>query len=213
MLQIQLSPVEAQDNSFRNPLALLSDCHRRIEMFFGRLLEVAEASRGEPMSNIRREIFETALHYFAAGAPLHTRDEEESLFPRLRALGSAKAAAALYAIESLESDHRAAQEAHDEIDRIGRTWLTKSVLPEPEADRLIGLLRDLRELYKDHIDVEDNQVFPLAGRLLAGDTLETVGREMAARRDLDFDRIPPVNRSAPSSIDRKPKSSTGGSGR
>lgn len=196
MLQIRTTREETPDSSFRNPLGLMSDCHRRIEMFFDRMLDVARKDRGGTLSESRREILDTALRYFAAGAPLHMLDEEESLFPRLRSLGTPEAEAALEAVAALEADHREAELAHTEIDALGRRWLEEGVLPKGAADRLIEKIVSLRETYRRHIDVEDNRIFPLAGRLLANDVLETVGREMAGRRGLDFDRLPAASRCA-----------------
>jgi hemerythrin-like domain-containing protein len=194
MLQIQTQPTVQEDNSFRNPLGLMSDCHRRIEMFFARLIDLAESARGAELSDSQRETLETALRYFAAGAPLHTEDEEHSLFPRLRELGTPEAEAALKAVEALEADHRAAGVAHAEIDELGRRWLAVGTLCPSDEERLITLANGLRETYRGHVEVEDTQVFPLAGKLLGADVLETIGREMAGRRGLDFDRIPLVSR-------------------
>jgi hemerythrin-like domain-containing protein len=203
MIQIQMKPTVQEDNSFRNPLGLLNDCHRRIEMFFARLIDVAESARGTALSATQRETLDTALRYFAAGAPLHTEDEENSLFPRLRALGTPEAEAALKAIEALEADHRAAEAAHAEIDALGRRWLDEGALSEAEAQRLVSVTRELREAYRGHIEMEDTGLFPLAGKLLGADALEAVGREMAGRRGLDYDHIPPVNRCAQRRIERE----------
>lgn len=194
MIKIQNSRTISADNSFRNPLGLMSDCHRRIEMFFDRLLEIARADRGGRLSESRREALDTALRYFAAGAPLHTQDEEESLFPRLRAEGSPAALAAIKVLEALDEDHRAAEAAHLEIDTLGRRWLADGTLGAEEAERLIDLIVSLRETYRRHIDVEDNLLFPLAGKVLAAEVIEKVGREMAERRGLDYDRLPAASR-------------------
>jgi hemerythrin-like domain-containing protein len=202
LIQIQTTRNDSPEASFRNPLALMSDCHRRIEMFFDRLLEIARTDRGGALTQSRKEALNTALRYFAAGAPLHTRDEEDSLFPRLRSLGVREAEEALSVVEALEADHREAEEAHGEIDALGERWLSEGSLPIEDANRLISLIVSLRETYRRHIDVEDNQLFPLAGRLLASDALEHVGREMAGRRGLDFDRLPAISRCAQRRIDK-----------
>ena len=73
------------DRGFSEPLGLLSDCHRRIEYFLEVLIAVDAETAGGPLIPSRRTALEGALRYFAVGAPKHTRDEEESLFPRLRA--------------------------------------------------------------------------------------------------------------------------------
>ena len=77
---------EPPSPSFQQPLALLSDCHRRVERFLGLLARVAAEGRGGLLDRRQREALEAALRYFREAAPRHTADEEESLFPRLRAL-------------------------------------------------------------------------------------------------------------------------------
>ena len=185
------------ENSFDTPLGLLSDCHRRIERFLEQLLHVTETAGGRPLDPAQRDALEAALRYFREAAPLHTQDEEASLFPRLRASGLPAARAALAALERLEADHDRADAAHAEVDRLGRAWLTDGTLPEAAAGRLAALLGDLRETYRRHIAVEDSQIFPLANRALTPDEIAHVGREMALRRGLDPGRLPSASRPAP----------------
>src|SRR5689334_7363940 len=111
------------ESSFREPLGLLGDCHRRIERFLEQLLRVAESAPGGPLDDDNRAALETALRYFERAAPLHTEDEESSLFPRLRACPDSRTREALRALEGLEEDHRAADADHAEVDRLGRAWL------------------------------------------------------------------------------------------
>jgi hypothetical protein len=47
-------------------------------------------------------------------------------------------------------------------------------------------LAALDGLYRAHIRVEDDEVFPAAGRALPSAELAAVGREMAARRHVPF---------------------------
>src|SRR5579864_2122594 len=75
--------IGAKAHSFSDPTGLLSDCHRRIEMFLGSLQRVADAI-DRPLTEEARSALESALRYFRESAPKHTADEEESLFPRLR---------------------------------------------------------------------------------------------------------------------------------
>ncbi|HLV80154.1 MAG TPA: hemerythrin domain-containing protein [Chthonomonadaceae bacterium] len=178
-------------HTFGEPLGLLSDCHRRIEKFLDQLLQVAEQAQGGPLTGPQREALDTALRYFHKAAPLHTADEESSLFPRMRATGDPAAAEAFAALDMLEADHRAAAADHAEVDTLGQEWLLEGCLPHAETQQLIQTLQRLKALYARHIAVEDRQVFPLAGRLLSEDTLRTVGREMAMRRGLDADTISP----------------------
>jgi|SRR5579884_844648 len=179
------------DHTFREPLGLLSDCHRRIEKFLDQLLLVAEQARGGPLTEPLREALDTALRYFRKAAPLHTADEESSLFPRMRATGDPAAAEAFAALESLETEHRAADADHAEVDTLGQKWLAEGFLSSADTERLTKTLQRLKALYARHIAVEDLEVFPLAGKLLSQEELRTVGREMATRRGLDAETIHP----------------------
>lgn len=181
------------DSSFDDPLGLLSDCHRRIEKFLAQILLITEEAKGGALSERQVDALSTALRYFARAAPLHSQDEEASLFPRLRASGLPEAKEALAALEALEADHRKADIAHAEADSLGNKWLQEGTLPAEETERLATVLRGLQALYAPHIALEDTRVFPLAGRLLEETALTDVGREMATRRGLDPDRLPSVS--------------------
>jgi len=171
--------------SFTNPLALLNDCHRRIERFLGILLRIADRDWRTALSAEERSALETALDYFQDAAPNHTADEEESLFPRLVEHATTEYPMALALIAELEAGHDDADSAHQDIDRLGREWLRNGTLPASDSARLLRLLRDLESFYRRHIAAEDTELFPLAGRMLEPEELAEVGREMRARRSLE----------------------------
>jgi len=171
--------------TFAQPLALLSDCHRRVESFLRALILVTEQARGGNLDARQREALETALRYFREAAPKHTADEEESLFPRLRALGGAAVREAMAKIDALEADHKTAGHHHDAVERLGQKWL-RGTLSSAETEELARALRALHAIYEHHIAVEDKEVFPLAGQVLSPEKLAEVGREMAKRRGQPF---------------------------
>ena len=183
MIQIGQKP----SPTFQQPLELLSDCHRRVESFLRELILVAEQARGGELSSLHRQALETALRYFREAAPKHTADEEESLFPRMRELGGGATREALAKIQALEADHAIAKDGHDAVEQLGQKWLASGRLSIDETLRLVSNLRDLESIYERHIAVEDNEIFPLAGKVLDAKTLKAVGREMAERRGQDFD--------------------------
>jgi hemerythrin-like domain-containing protein len=173
----------AVDHGFDEPLGLLSDCHRRIENFLGVLEKVVGLAQGA-LNEEQRRAAETALTYFRTAAPRHTQDEEQSLFPRLRASGEPRACAALETIQSLEADHGVADAGHAEIETLFGHWIEQGGLSDERRRRLAELLAELRELYRRHIEVEDRELFPLAGQVLSKEEIAAVGREMAERRGL-----------------------------
>lgn len=181
-MSVQIGQIES---TFTNPLGLLRDCHRRIERFLSVLLKVAERESGAPLSGEERAAVENALNYFRDAAPNHTADEEDSLFPRLLEHATTEDPMALALIAELEAGHDDANAAHEQVDALGREWLRTGLLSSTDGARLLRLLRDLQGFYQRHIAAEDNELFPLAGRMLEPEELAEVGREMRARRRLD----------------------------
>jgi len=190
------------ESGFNDPLGLLSDCHRRIERFLAQIVRIVEAHRAaaESPSALTADssaALEAALQYFRTSGPLHTRDEEESLFPRLRLSESAAAHDALKTVDALEVDHDVAESAHTTLDQIATRWLTENTLPPDDATRLHDLTLTLQTLYARHIAAEDTNVFPLAAQALSPTDLHKIGQEMAARRGVPFEAPAPLTRRSP----------------
>jgi hemerythrin-like domain-containing protein len=170
------------DHGFDQPLGLLSDCHRRIERFLQTLSALTREVAGAALTDGQRAELEAALVYFATAAPRHTADEEQSLFPRLKASRDAAAAAVLDTLDRLERDHHVADDHHRAVDRLARQWLSRGRLAPDETAELRTHLAALEAIYGAHIAVEDTELFPAAARLLSPDQLRAIGGEMAARR-------------------------------
>lgn len=173
----------SSDHSFDEPLGLLSDCHRRIEKFLDLLLRVAIEHAEGPLDVKTTEAVRTARRYFAEAAPKHTADEEESLFPRMRAAAEARGEPCA-AIDRLESDHDQADGIHGRVDELLDSWMKEGTLAREPSAELRSLLTQLRAIYHEHIRAEDTEVFPLASRILSPADLAAVGSEMRARRGL-----------------------------
>ncbi|HMN41064.1 MAG TPA: hemerythrin domain-containing protein [Phycisphaerales bacterium] len=171
------------DHGFDEPLGLLSDCHRRIERFLGVMLRVAGDHAHGALPPDAAEAVTKARRYFAHAAPKHTADEEESLFPRMRAAAAAKGRSC-EVVERLEDDHERATPLHERVDALFDEWLRAGSLARERQAELETLLGSLRDIYRAHIHTEDSEVFPLAGTLLSDQELAAVGSEMRARRGL-----------------------------
>jgi hemerythrin-like domain-containing protein len=172
------------EHGFDEPLGLLSDCHRRIERFLEILQKVVEQARGKSLNDEQRRAVEAALEYFHTAAPRHTADEEESLFPLLMASDKPAAHEAIRIVRALEREHAEANVAHAEVEFWYRRWIEIGSLAAPQTDKLFRTLHELREMYRRHIAVEDDEVFPLAAKVLDRDQLAHLGRQMARRRGL-----------------------------
>lgn len=176
---------QTPDAGFDQPLQLLSDCHRRIEKFLDILLRVVKENPGISLKSEYRDALTAALKYFRNAAPWHTRDEEDSLFPRMRKMDDQRVREALNRIDALENDHQRAQYFHDQVETLGKQWLDSDHLHIDQVKQLDDFLFLLREMYRKHISEEDNVIFPLASEVLSDEQLHDIGREMAIRRGID----------------------------
>ena len=171
------------DQGVEAPFGPLREGHRRIEGLLSRLVTVADGRRGGALAEPDREALTTGLHYFRTVLPRHSADEEQSLFPRLRASGDPQAKTAIRMVERLEADHRVAEDHHDAVDALGCRWLRDGTLSAGDARALRDHLVALERLYRRHIGVEDQELFPIARRVLTAAELGAIRHEMATRRD------------------------------
>ena len=142
--------IGAKSHNFTDPTALLSDCHRRVEMFLG-ILEAVARRIDQPATEETTRALESALRYFAQAAPKHTADEEESLFPRLRQIDDPDLRSALAKMDKLEDDHRWASPMHCEVERLGTQYLSTGKLSDSEVAAFRNAVASLVAMYKEHI--------------------------------------------------------------
>jgi hemerythrin-like domain-containing protein len=173
--------IGTKSHNFTDPTGLLSDCHRRIETFLAMLEAVAATIDGRPTENAGRALA-SALQYFDQAAPKHTADEEESLFPRLRQARGPEVESAFARLDNLENEHRRASALHDAVKRMGEQYLSGGNLSPAEVRKFRESVASLASMYKQHIAVEDELIFPLASRVLGDAEKTAIGDEMAARR-------------------------------
>ena len=177
--------IGAKTHDFNEPLVLLSDCHRRIEMFLGILEAIAKRIDRAPTEEARRAL-DSALRYFREAAPKHTADEEQSLFPRLRRVRSTSVERALAKIDELEKEHQWAETLHKEIDDLGRRYLNQGKLSSAEVGRFRTHVASLSGMYQGHISVEDRDLFPVAEEVLPQAEKLAIAEEMASRRNMSL---------------------------
>jgi hemerythrin-like domain-containing protein len=158
---------------------MLQDCHRRIQSFVHVLGEVARRAQGRALTGEEWTAVEGAVRYFRESGPRHNRDEEESVFPRLRARGFPVLQAEM---ERLEGEHEEADALHEETVRLYAKWHASHGLPQDEEARLLAVTHRLQALYEEHIRIEEERVFPRAAQSLDAATLATIGQEFKARR-------------------------------
>lgn len=168
------------DAGFDDPIGMLKDCHRRIEQFLHVLCLVVERAPGRKLTEEEAGAVRSALNYFKIGGQRHTADEEESLFPRMRAQQAT--ATAVKEIEALELDHRQADDLHVAVENLYTSWLAGKAPSAEELRQLRAATERLKQLYEGHIRIEESLVFPRAAEGLDTQALAAIGEEFRARR-------------------------------
>jgi hemerythrin-like domain-containing protein len=167
------------DSGFDDPIGMLRDCHRRVEHFLQILCVVAERAPGRALTQEEITAVQSAKQYFRVGGKRHTADEEDSLFPRLRAQSPA---AAMKEIARLEIDHRHSDGLHARVDSLYALWIANGRLSAEDEQLLIVATRHLKQMYDEHIEVEEKIVFPRAAEVLDAQAIAAIGEEFRARR-------------------------------
>lgn len=157
-----------------DPFEQLAGCHRHVLATVGALAEAMDVLEREQTftPEVLAAVGDT-LAVVRIAIPLHSADEEQTLFPRLRRLPPF-AGSASTPMDCMESDH---VEHAGCVDRLAKGVVQRDVLATLRAGRHLA-----RE-YTEHIAKEDEVLFPMARRLLTDPAeLAAMADEMHARR-------------------------------
>jgi len=127
------------------------------------------------------------MRYFDEAAIHHHADEEEDLFPRLiKAVQTAKVGAAQKneiqaLLERLRQEHASMGAKWQTL----RAYLLKVRSHQlPDLSAMQPLIEQFTQAYEAHTALEDEQLLPLAARMLEASALESLGQQMKARRQM-----------------------------
>jgi hemerythrin-like domain-containing protein len=152
----------------------LMACHRRIERRLAAMERAAAAlgaNRAEALAAL-----EAALGLLDTSGALHTEDEEESVFPRLRAHMEK---GELTFLAGLEHDHAEAGMIHCRLQEL----VSRARDGKEDDSALRGAVEELAGLYRRHIEAEDATLIAYARSLLTPQERSSIAAEMRARRN------------------------------
>ena len=156
----------------RSMREMLTDCHARIRHFCALGKRLAE---GGPAAEVRDAAGEL-VRYFGIALPLHIRDEDESVRPRLGRLGDASLDAAL---ATMSAEH---VEADAALVELLAAWRAIAGAPDDAGCRKTAAAAAwLAEHLERHLVDEEAIIFPALDRLPASEH-EAIVAEMQARR-------------------------------
>ena len=141
-----------------NAIDLLEQDHVRVKDILGQLSESTERAIKKRTELIARLEMELSIH---------TRLEEEILYPAFKAAGG----------KEQEVMYYEAKEEHRTVDSL--------VLPDlkatdPGTPEFSGRVKVVKELLEHHLEEEETEMFPQAKKLLGKAELETLGGQMQA---------------------------------
>jgi iron-sulfur cluster repair protein YtfE (RIC family) len=155
---------------------LLLECHVRIRRFTDIAVRLGE-TRAAPAPEVAEAA--AAVHrYFSEALPLHARDEEESLLPRLAGKDSD-------VDRALVEMHRQHDSHGPILERVVRLCATLAATPTRHGElaaELAEAARELRAHFDGHLAPEEETIFPAIRRLLPEDERGAMLRELRARR-------------------------------
>jgi hemerythrin-like domain-containing protein len=165
-----------------DPVGMLMACHRRLEGRLETLLRVVEVYRlrDEERYDQAAGAIGLVIRHLHGPTRTHHEDEEVSLFPRM----VARDAEAARAIAALEAQHETLEA---QWNAVLPTLVGLAEGDEP-TDELVARLavgvEALVTAYREHIRLEDEELYPLAKRVLSEAEVAALGQEMAARRHI-----------------------------
>lgn len=163
---------------FQHALGLLGACHRRIEGFNDVLLRLPTHLDSHGADAEARQAAGRILKYFDSAALHHHEDEEQDLFPMVRAAATQQGNHEILEIlDLLLIQHREMAQAWQEL----RTHLLALVQGCHEESFALPAERFVN-LYRQHIPLEDNLLLPYAVKTLTLAQVEALGDAMAERR-------------------------------
>jgi iron-sulfur cluster repair protein YtfE (RIC family) len=152
----QITPQRVHNHPPEDALDLLTACHLRIRRFAEAAVKLAHAQSASP-----EEIRQSAngiYRYLSVSLPLHESDEEDTLRPRLDALGGERIRHALIA---MHDQHQAIDEL---IERLLPLLLLVEHNPSAIHDagrEMCSLTEALREIFEAHLKLEEEVIFPV----------------------------------------------------
>jgi hemerythrin-like domain-containing protein len=186
-----------ESKSITDPFRKLVECHEEIlthlRIFESVLIDLERNGRqavGRQQENISK-----TFEFFHTHVALHTRDEEDGLFPLLEPKLQRRPVLHPHfdrtPIEAIQEQHRNAEAETQRLE-----ILNNKIQSEQDDSRLAHLIvefvkrgRVLIAFYHEHIRGENTAVFPLAERLLTEDEKRRIATIMNAHRGFVDSRL------------------------
>jgi len=160
------------------PLEILSACHGRVRANLQTLDRLVRWLPEHGADTDARQAAANVMRYFDLGAANHHRDEEDDLFPVLLERCPSNLRMRIRRLVSwIKDDHQTLEVSWQQL----REQLV--MIAAGDSDLLdADSVANFSAHYLNHLDREDNELFPLAGNILSDDDIRHMSEQMRLRR-------------------------------
>ena len=167
---------------FEVPLEMLYACHGRIAQQCETLRRLAKHLASQGTDEDARGAAASVIRYFDSAAKHHHEDEEKDLFPALiESMAGSDPVCLREMTQGLAAEHRELEarwrHLRDKLERVAAGDPVQ--LRSEDVQALVGL-------YETHMKREEQELLPMAERLLSDEELERMGRSMRERRGIQL---------------------------
>ncbi|MEO8347074.1 MAG: hemerythrin domain-containing protein [Betaproteobacteria bacterium] len=167
---------------FDAPLEMLAACHERIQAQCSTLQRLAAHFATAGSDDAARTAAHNVIRYFDTAGRHHHEDEEQDLFPALiESMAGSDPICIRQLVDSLTVEHRELERRWQTL----RAWLARvevgdAAAPQPEQiDQFV-------DRYEQHIAREEQELLPMAARLLDSAAVDRISQSMSRRRGVLF---------------------------
>lgn len=163
---------------FDTPLAMLAECHRRIEDRCATLQRLVPHLAARGSDRPAAEAATAVLRYFDVAAPDHHADEEQDLFPALiESVAGSDALCIRELIDGLRAEHTVFEQQWGALRQV------LAMVSDGRPARLDGeRVEAFVQAYHRHIVREEDALLPMAARLISDAEMARIGESMQRRR-------------------------------
>jgi len=165
---------------FEVPLEMLAACHGRVQHQCETLQRLLAHLKDHGADRPAQEAARAVMRYFDTAARHHHEDEEQDLFPALlESMAGSDATCLRELTAALCNDHRALERRWAGL-RQRLSQVTEGHAASLDDHDVTAFV----QLYEQHIAREEDELLPMAARLLSDAELDRIGLAMRIRRGL-----------------------------
>jgi iron-sulfur cluster repair protein YtfE (RIC family) len=160
------------------PAEVLASSHERVRHFTTVAVRLARSPNAAPRLIV--DTVSALRRYFGSSLPLHERDEDDCVTPRLLEVRPGRAIE--HALSRMAGDHRAIDEAVGDLMALWTRVAARPTDLAPLGDELHSRALSLASLFEGHLQLEEETIFPAITNFIPEATRKLMLRELREHR-------------------------------